>query len=295
MKWLLKKHEEAMKLFEKGGKFEKFYPAFEAHDTLLFTPGHVTKGTTHVRDALDLKRMMVTVVVALLPIVAFAIYNTGLQANTAIAAGAQTLMASFSSWNGDKMHGQHHLLTEVLRGPLGFDGFVVGDWNGHGQVPGCTNAQAAAVILAGVDMIMVPHDWRAFVANTIAQVESGVLPEWRVDEAVTRILRVKMRLGLLGPHTDRGRPSSRRLAGRQDLLGHPRHRAVARQAVRKSLVLLKNRDALLPLSPGQRVLVTGKGAHDLGIQSGGWTLTWQGTETTRDDFPHASTLFEGIS
>jgi len=214
---------------------------------------------------------------------------------TAIEAGAQTVMASFSSWNGEKMHGQSYLLTDVLRGSLGFDGFVVGDWNGHGQVPGCTNAHAAAVILAGVDMIMVPHDWREFIANTIAQVESGELPEARVDEAVTRILRVKMRLGLLGPHTDRGRPSSRKLAGRQDLLGHPRHREVARQAVRKSLVLLKNQGGLLPLKASQKVLVTGKGAHDIGIQSGGWTLTWQGTETTRDDYPHASTLFEGIS
>ena len=214
---------------------------------------------------------------------------------TALAAGAQTLMASFSSWNGEKMHGQRYLLTEVLRGPLGFDGFVVGDWNGHGQLDGCSNAQAPAAILAGVDMIMVPHDWRAFIVNTIAQVEAGELPVARIDEAVTRILRVKMRQGLLGPYTDRGRPSSRALAGQPTLPGCASHRAVAREAVRKSLVLLKNRAGVLPLQPGGRVLVAGKGAHDVGMQSGGWTLTWQGTETQRSDFPHATTLFEGIS
>ena len=121
---------------------------------------------------------------------------------TALAAGAQTVMASFSSWNGEKMHGHTYLLTDVLRGPLGFDGFVVGDWNGHGQLPGCSNEQSAAAIMAGVDMIMVPHDWRAFIDHTLAQVASGEIPMARIDEAVTRILRVKMRWP--APPTTRG-------------------------------------------------------------------------------------------
>lgn len=214
---------------------------------------------------------------------------------SALAAGAQTVMVSFSSWNGRKMHGNGTLVTEVLRGPLGFDGLVVGDWNGHGQVPGCANDSCPHVINAGVDLIMVPFDWKALIQNTLAQVASGEISEARIDEAVTRILRVKMRAGLLGPRTTKGRPSTRALAGDATVLGRADHRAVAREAVQKSLVLLKNRDGLVPLSPGAKVLVVGKSAHDIGLQSGGWTLTWQGTETQRSDFPAAQTIFEGIA
>ena len=214
---------------------------------------------------------------------------------TALAEGAQTVMASFSSWNGEKMHGNRYLLTEILRGPLGFDGLVVGDWNGHGQLPGCTNKDSAAAILAGIDLIMVPHDWKAFLENTLDQVRAGDIPLGRIDEAVRRILRVKMRFGLLGPHCTRGRPSTRPMAKQGDLVGCEAHRAIAREAVQKSLVLLKNRSATLPASPASRVLVVGEAADDIGRQSGGWTLTWQGTETTRSDFPTAETLFEGIA
>ncbi len=173
---------------------------------------------------------------------------------------------------------------------MGFDGFVVGDWNAHGQVPGCTNESCAAAFNAGVDMFMVPQDWKALYENTLAQVRSGEIPAERLDDAVRRILRVKMRAGLF----ERGKPSSRPLAGRTELLGSPEHRAVARRAVRQSLVLLKNNGGLLPLSPGATVLVAGDGADDIGKQTGGWTITWQGTGNTNDDFPGATSIWAGI-
>ncbi len=213
---------------------------------------------------------------------------------TALAAGAQTVMASFSSWRGTKMHGHRYLLTDVLRGKLGFDGFVVGDWNGHGQLPGCDNGQCADAINAGVDMIMVPNDWKAFIANTIQQVEDGEIAMARIDEAVTRILRVKMRAGLLGPKTSKGKPSTRELAGDTSVLASSEHRALAREAVRKSLVLLKNQEGLLPLDKDLNIFVAGKNADNIGNQSGGWTLTWQGTENVNEDFPHGDSIYDGI-
>ncbi|XXT20962.1 exo 1,3/1,4-beta-D-glucan glucohydrolase [Sorangium sp. So ce429] len=213
---------------------------------------------------------------------------------SALEAGAQTVMASFSSWNGDKMHGHQYLLTDILKGQLGFTGFVIGDWNGHGQLPGCNNSQCAAAINAGVDMIMVPNDWMAFIESTIAQVESGDIPMARIDDAVTRILRVKMRAGLLGPRASKGAPSTRPVAGDAALLAAPEHRAVAREAVRKSLVLLKNKGGVLPLSKSMNVLVAGKTADNIQNQSGGWTLTWQGTGNTNADFPNAQSIYAGI-
>lgn len=208
----------------------------------------------------------------------------------ALKAGTQTVMASFSSWNGEKMHGNRSLLTDVLKQRLGFDGFVVGDWNGHGQVPGCSNDSCAAAINAGLDMFMAPDTWRAVYENTLAQVKAGAIPMARLDDAVTRILRVKMRLGLF----EAGRPSQRALGGRFEQLGSAEHRALAREAVRKSLVLLKNEGGVLPLAPQSRVLVAGDGADDIGKQSGGWTLSWQGTGTRREDFPGATSIWAGI-
>ncbi len=209
---------------------------------------------------------------------------------TGLAAGAQTVMASYNSWHGRKMHGHRELLTGVLKERMGFDGFVVGDWNAHGQVPGCTNDSCAAAFNAGVDMFMVPDDWKGLYENTLAQVRSGEIAAERLDDAVRRILRVKMRAGLF----ERGKPSSRPLGGRTELLGSPEHRAVARQAVRESLVLLKNNGGVLPLAPGARVLVAGDGADDIGKQTGGWTITWQGTGNTNDDFPGATSIWAGI-
>lgn len=209
----------------------------------------------------------------------------------AIAAGAQTVMASFNSVNGEKMHGNRRLLTDVLKGRMHFGGFVVGDWNGHGQVKGCTTTDCPATIDAGLDMAMAPDSWKGFYESTLAAAKAGKIGQARLDEAVARVLRVKFRLGLF----EAGKPSSRTVGGEFALLGAPEHRAVARQAVRESLVLLKNNAGLLPLSPKQRILVAGDGADSVGKQAGGWTLNWQGTGTTRKDFPNADTLYEGIA
>lgn len=208
----------------------------------------------------------------------------------ALKAGTQTVMASFSSWNGVKMHGNRSLLTDVLKGRLGFDGFVVGDWNGHGEVPGCSNESCPAALLAGLDMYMAPDSWRALYTNLVAQVKAGAIPMARLDDAVTRILRVKFRLGLFAA----GEPSARALGGKLELLGSATHRELARSAVRKSLVLLKNNAQLLPLDPGTRVLVAGSGADNIGKQAGGWTLSWQGTGVTAKDFPNAQSIWSGI-
>lgn len=209
----------------------------------------------------------------------------------AIAAGAQTAMASFNSVNGEKMHGHRHYLTDVLKGRMNFGGFVVGDWNGHGQVKGCTTTDCPATIIAGLDMAMASDSWKGFYETTLAAVKDGRITTQRLDDAVRRILRVKFRLGLF----EAGRPSTRAVGGQFALIGAPAHRTVARQAVRESLVLLKNQNGLLPLSPKQRILVAGDGADDVGKQAGGWTLNWQGTGTTRKDFPNADTIYEGIA
>ncbi len=206
---------------------------------------------------------------------------------SAIDAGVQTVMASFNSWNGEKLHGQQFLLTDVLKGQMGFDGFVIGDWNGHGQVEGCDDEQCAQSIIAGVDMIMVPQSWLPFLKNTITQVKSGEIPMARIDDAVRRILRVKIRAGMF----EKGAPSTRELAGKTEIIGSAAHRAVAREAVRKSLVLLKNKNQLLPLKGAQHVVVAGDGADNIGKQNGGWTITWQGTENENSDFPGATSIY----
>ena len=208
----------------------------------------------------------------------------------ALGAGAQTVMVSFNSWQGLKLHGHRYLLTDVLKGKLGFDGLVVSDWNGIGQVSGCSNAACVPAVLAGIDMFMVPEDWKAFHANLIAAVGRGEVPMTRIDDAVRRILRVKARSGLL----DAPRPSQRKSAA-EATIGSAAHRALARQAVRESLVLLKNKAGILPLKPGMNVLVAGTGADDIGRQSGGWTLTWQGTGNNNADFPGATSIYKGIA
>ncbi|HYO58493.1 exo 1,3/1,4-beta-D-glucan glucohydrolase, partial [Archangium sp.] len=225
---------------------------------------------------------------------------------TALQAGAQTVMASFSSWKdtaqGDsakahKLHGSRYLLTDVLKTRMGFDGFVVSDWNGIGQVtPGnsdspaaCTNSNCPQSINAGIDMVMVPYraDWKAFISNTLASVRSGEIPQARIDDAVRRILRVKYRAGLF----DKPRPSQRNVSRE---VGTLEHRAVAREAVRKSLVLLKNNGNTLPLSRTAKVLVAGKSADSLSNQTGGWSLSWQGTGNSNADFGGGTTLWRAI-
>ncbi len=213
----------------------------------------------------------------------------------ALGVGAQTVMASFNSWNGKKIHGHKYLLTDVLKDKMGFDGLVVGDWNGHGQIPGCNVTSCPAAINAGIDLIMVPTDWKAFLDNTVAQVKNDEIPMARIDDAVRRILRVKFRAGMF----DHGKPTNHRLAGRAKLMGHADHRAVARQAVRESLVLLKN-DSVLPINPKAHILVAGSGADNLAFQNGGWTVTWQGRhqETRAINPPHYykghTSLYEGL-
>lgn len=208
----------------------------------------------------------------------------------ALDAGVQSVMVSFSGWNGAKMHGNKSLLTGVVKERWNFDGFLVGDWNGHGQVAGCTATNCPQSAIAGLDMYMAPDSWKELYHTTLKQAKDGTLPIERLDDAVRRILRVKFRAGLF----EAGKPSSRPYAGRYELLGSPGHRALAREAVRQSLVLLKNANGLLPLKPGGNILVAGDGADNLTKQTGGWTLSWQGTGTQRADFPNAQSIWEGI-
>ncbi|WP_213995489.1 glycoside hydrolase family 3 N-terminal domain-containing protein [Arsukibacterium sp.] len=209
-----------------------------------------------------------------------------------LQAGAQSVMASFNSWNGSKIHGDQYLLTDVLKNRMGFDGFIVGDWNGHGQIPGCTNDNCPQAANAGLDIYMVPTAaWKPLYYNLIKQVEAGEISIARIDDAVRRILRVKMRAGLF----DKPSPAQRPLAGKTELIGADEHRAVARDAVRQSLVLLKNQQNLLPLNPTQRFLVAGPGADNIGQQAGGWTISWQGTGNTNADFPGGSSIYDGIA
>ncbi len=183
------------------------------------------------------------------------------------------------------MHGNRELLTDILKDKMGFDGFVVSDWDAIAEVGGCSNDRCAQAINAGVDMVMVPDNWKSFIANTIEQVNRGEIPMARLDDAVRRILRVKMRAGLFGV-----RPSENRNAGSQQAL---QAKALARRAVHESLVLLKNNQGVLPIAPGKKVLVVGKSADSMINQSGGWSITWQGTENKESDYI-GDTILSGI-
>lgn len=211
---------------------------------------------------------------------------------SAIESGVQAVMASFTSWDGTRMHGHKYLLTDVLKGQMGFDGLVVGDWSGHSFIPGCTAVDCPESLMAGLDIYMVPEpNWKELYNNLLAQAKSGEITAERLDDAVRRILRVKIRAGLF----EKGAPSTRPLAGKKELLGAPEHRAVARQAVRESLVMLKNKDNLLPLARKQNILVAGDGADNIGKQAGGWSVTWQGTGNVNSDFPGATSIYAGIN
>ncbi|MEL7283590.1 MAG: glycoside hydrolase family 3 N-terminal domain-containing protein [Pseudomonadota bacterium] len=211
---------------------------------------------------------------------------------TAIGANAQTVMASFSAWNGERMHGQKELLTDVLKGRMNFKGFVVGDWNGHALIPGCTKTDCPESLNAGVDMYMAPDSWEGLWHSTYEHVQSGRIPMERLDDAVRRILRVKINAGLFDNPL---KPSERPLSGQEQLLGAAEHRAVARQSVRESLVLLKNNDGLLPLDPTKTILVVGDGANSITKVAGGWTLSWQGGGYPNDEFPNGETVLSGLS
>jgi len=198
----------------------------------------------------------------------------------AIEAGALTVMASYSSWGGLKLHAHHYLLTEVLKGELGFEGFVVTDWEGVDQIAPDFYESVVRAVNAGIDMVMVPFRYERFMETLLRAVEQGDVPLARVDDAVSRILYVKARIGLFES------------GAAPDLtqVGSAEHRAVAREAVRKSLVLLKN-DGALPLVRDQPLLVAGRAADDIGYQCGGWTVSWMGAP---GPVTPGTTLVEGM-
>ncbi len=210
----------------------------------------------------------------------------------AIDAGVASVMASFNSINGVKMHGNKPLLTDELRGNLGFKGVVVGDWNAHGQIPGCSNGDCPQALMAGLDIYMVPEDWKALYASLVRQVKDGTIPMARLDEAVLRVLRMKQALGILDGEV---KPSARANGGKWNLLGSPEHRALAREAVAKSQVIFKNA-GILPLKAGARIEVAGRAADNIPQQAGGWSVTWQGGgDLTAADFPGATSIWSGIA
>ena len=187
----------------------------------------------------------------------------------AVSTGAGAVMISYSSWNGRKNHANRYLIASVLKGQLGFKGIVVSDWAGINQISSDYKYAVCTAINAGIDMVMLPDRYSTFISIVRSQVRAGKIPMSRIDDAVTRILNAKFALGLFSqPYTDRAYTAQ---------VGSPSHRAVARQAVRESLVLLKN-DAVLPLSrtARYRIVVGGKSVDNLGYQMGGWSITWQG-------------------
>ncbi|XP_010256651.1 PREDICTED: uncharacterized protein LOC104596995 isoform X1 [Nelumbo nucifera] len=209
-----------------------------------------------------------------------------------LSQGVSTIMASYSSWNGRKLHSDYFLLTCILKGKLGFKGFVISDWEGIDRLsqPHGSNYHycISASINAGVDMVMVPFRYNEFMDALVYLVESGEIPMSRIDDAVERILRVKFVAGLFEhPFTDRSL---------LDMVGCKMHRKLAQEAVRKSLVLLKNgKDPAKPLLPfdrkAQRILVAGRHADDLGLQCGGWSITWQGSSGR---ITTGTTILDGI-
>lgn len=202
----------------------------------------------------------------------------------ALQEGARSIMASFTSWDGIPMHAHTYLLTDVLKGELGFDGFIVSDWQAIDLIDPDYDTAVIRAINAGIDMNMVPYDYRKFIATLKRAVENGDVPLARIDDAVRRILRVKFEIGLF-----------ERPYGNPELLarvGSEEHRAVAREAVQKSLVLLKNADNTLPIpADTTTIFIAGEAADDIGLQSGGWTIEWQGAV---DNITEGTTLRAGI-
>ncbi len=202
----------------------------------------------------------------------------------AIQAGALSVMVSFSSWQGTKMHANKYLVTGVLKDELGFQGFVVSDWGGVDQISADYSQAVETAINAGIDMVMVPYDADKFINALTGAVQSGRVPQARIDDAVRRILGVKFKLGLF----ERPLPDTSLF----DLVGSNAHRTLGREAVAKSLVLLKNDNATLPLAGAiPQILVAGQGADDIGIQCGGWTLSWQGRP---GNITQGTTILQGI-
>lgn len=206
---------------------------------------------------------------------------------SALEEGVASIMPSFSAWNGERLSGHRPLLTDLLKEELGFEGFLISDWAAIDDLPGDYAADVEQSINAGMDMVMVPDKYREFFTTLKQLAESGRVPVERIDDAVRRILRVKLAMGLLeegwSPVAD---PA---LAER---FGSAEHRDLGREAVRRSLVLLANRDRALPLSKqAARIHVVGKNADDLGNQCGGWTIQWQGAS---GEITEGTTVLEAI-
>ena len=206
----------------------------------------------------------------------------------ALEAGVPTVMVSLSSWNGKQCHAHRYLIQDVLKGEMDFGGFVLSDWNGIDPLMDDYSEAAAAAVNAGIDMVMVPERWQEFITGLKGQVERGVVPVGRIDDAVARILRVKVACGLF----ERPRPAARHGSNGVGF-GCSEHREVAREAVRKSLVLLKSEGGVLPLDRGARILVTGVAAHDRGRLCGGFTIEWQGV-TGNAAIEGGTSIWEGI-
>ena len=204
----------------------------------------------------------------------------------AIGSCIQTVMASFNSWNGEKAHGSDYLLQNILREQMGFNGLVVGDWNGHGQVPGCSKENCPQSFNAGVDIFMAPDEWKPLYENTLDQARNGDISIERLDEAVKNILSVKYLLGMFDGRKPHLYP--------YNYIGDNKHRAIARQAVRESIVLLKNNNNTLPIKSGKHILVIGDSANKITKHMGGWTITWQGRENQNSEFPNSKSIYEAI-
>jgi len=198
----------------------------------------------------------------------------------AIDAGALTVMVSLSSWFGEKCHGHKFLLTDLLKKELGFQGFVISDWDGIDYLDDSYEECAVKALNAGIDMFMITGKWKEFITHIKTNVANGRIPMERLDDAVRRILRVKLEFGMF----TKPRPAERKLSLDTSCFGSQEHREVAREAVRKSLVMLKNDDDILPLSKDAHILVAGKNAHNRGHQCGGFTVAWQGV----DDFAEST-------
>ncbi|MGN6368890.1 MAG: glycoside hydrolase family 3 protein [Phycisphaerae bacterium] len=195
---------------------------------------------------------------------------------SAIAAGAATIMPSYSSWNGVKCSADKYLLTDLLKKELGFEGFIISDYNAIDLVSPDYKSDVATCINAGIDMVMMTKQYPQFYSVMHELVDSKEIPMSRIDDAVRRILRVKFAAGLMGPNphvlADRNLWKS---------FGSPAHREVARRAVQESLVVLKNDGQTLPIATSRRICIAGRGADNVGMQCGGWTISWQGEMNQR--------------
>ncbi|MBI9072127.1 MAG: glycoside hydrolase family 3 C-terminal domain-containing protein [Melioribacteraceae bacterium] len=202
----------------------------------------------------------------------------------AIKYDVKTIMASYNSWNGQKLHGIKYLLTDLLKDELGFDGFIVSDWAAIDQIPGDYISDIEISINAGIDMVMVPNNYAGFYNGLISLVNQGKVSQERINDAVKRILKVKFELGLFeNPYSDRSY---------LDKIGSAEHRAVAKQCVRESVVLLQKKDDILPLNKSaKKILVAGNHANDIGLQCGGWTIQWGGSP---GNITPGTTILDGI-